>query len=95
MTTTRQGGSGGWFSKLAVMLLLALAIGLYLQIVMVDGGVGETGPGSPASIAVVEGAAAPAPSAAGEAADEGGELEALPAEQMELVRRVFAPELAE
>jgi hypothetical protein len=93
MTTTRQGASGGWFSKLVVVLLLALAVGLYLRIVMVDGGMQQAS--APASVRVVEGEAASGPSAADEASDEGSELEALPAEQMELVRRVFAPELAD
>ena len=38
-TATQQTSGSAWFSKLVVVLLLALAIGLYLRIVMVE----ETG----------------------------------------------------
>lgn len=86
MTAAQQSASGaGLFSKLVVVFLLALAIGLYLKIVMMDGAAhDESGP--VASVQVLEGeeaAASPEPAA----------LRDLPEDQMELIRRVFAPDL--
>ena len=87
MTTAKgTAAGGGWFSKLVVVALLALAIALYLRIVMVDGGQGYSASVPQASVRVVESL----PAKAGGAAS----LSDLPAEQMDLVRKVFAPELS-
>ena len=89
MTATQQTTSGeGWFSKLVVVLLLAVAIGLYLRIVMVDEGRGDGESAPRASVRVVEGSA---PVAAG--AGVVAQPQELPEDQMALIRRVFAPEL--
>lgn len=88
MTTAKQGSSGGGlFSKLVVVLLLAIAIGLYLRIVMVEGSrqVSERPP--QVSMQVLEGKAAPA------AAPPAQQIQDLPQDQMDLIKRVFAPEL--
>ena len=89
MTATQQTTSGeGWFSKLVVVLLLAVAIGLYLRIVMVDdkGGNGESAPR--ASVRVVE-SGAPLTSST----DAVEQPQELPEDQMALIKRTFAPEL--
>jgi hypothetical protein len=102
MTTYPDTAGSGWFSKLVVVLLLAIAIGLYLQIVMVDGQAEHDGPLPQASVRVLEGAAtpatvaditteAPAPAAV---APENTDVKELPRDQMDLIRQVFAPELA-
>lgn len=118
MAARQQTSGSGWFSKLVVVLLLALAIGLYLRIVMVPE---KTASGtSPVDTAVAD---VPAPpesgSAAAPAAAEKGPSEPavaaasaektaaavsapeapaamreLPQDQMDLIKRVFAPELA-
>lgn len=86
MTTAGQNASGGgWLGKLVVVLLLVLAIGLYLQIVMVSSNHGESASAPQASVQAVKtpGAAAPAEQT----------LQDLPQGQMDLIRHVFAPEL--
>ena len=86
MTAAQQSASGaGLFSKLVVVLLLALAVGLYLKIVMMDD-VTHDQSAPLASVQVLEGeetAASPEPAAPRD----------LPEDQMELIKRVFAPEL--
>lgn len=83
---TKRAGNG-LLSKLFLVILLALAIGLYLQVVTVDTGRhgGETAPR--ASLQVLEG-------------DEPGifrpaaqGLVDLPPDQMRLIIEVFAPEM--
>ena len=87
-TATQQTSGSAWFSKLVVVLLLALAIGLYLRIVMVeDTGTVSHAAAPQASMRVVEGKT-PAAGAA-----EVSEPRDLPEDQMALIRRVFAPEL--
>jgi hypothetical protein len=88
MTTAQKAAAGGgMFAKLVVVALLALTIALYLRIVMVEGPQTETATATPqASVRVVEGNE-PAPAA--------GPLEELPAEQMELILQVFAPEMSD
>lgn len=81
MTEASSKPSGsGFFSKLLVLALLALAIWLYLRIVLIDGDRTYVQAPAQASVRVVEADSPP--------------LRALPEEQMALVRRVFAPELA-
>ena len=84
MAFTRQKSAGKILSTLVVALLLAVAAGLYLQILLVDRPIPAQGPPVPtASIRVVEGdqsrSAAPPD-------------EPLPSDQMDLIRKVFAPE---
>lgn len=67
----------GWFGKLVIVALLALAVGLYLRILM------------PVDRAAVPAASLQAGTAA--SADTG--LQPLPEDQMALLMRVFAPEL--
>jgi hypothetical protein len=83
MADTQTSGSG-FFSKLVVALLLALAIGLYLQIVMVDGKPANHAPLQQVSVPVLEGDE-PAP------VNRSVALRDLPADQMALIKRVFAP----
>ena len=74
------------FSKLVIVVLLAVTIGLYLMIVMVDDQGLDKAPAPQASIQVVEDPVVPAAAVApapGDAADE----------QMQLIKQVFAPEL--
>jgi len=88
MTTAKQGASGGgMLSKLAIVLLLAVTIGLYLRIVMVEGPATQSRAAAPqASVQVTEGyAASPQANAA--------VLQDLPEDQMQLIIQVFAPEL--
>ena len=87
MTTagTQKTGSG-LFSKLIVAALLALAIGLYLQIVMKDGErYAEEQPAPQASVRIVE------DNTQTDSAQQS--LKALPEEQQAVIMRVFAPEL--
>jgi hypothetical protein len=87
MTTAQQGASGGgMFSKLVIVLLLAVTIGLYVQIVLVDdnSNQGQTTPR--VSVQVIEGDAARVPATA--AAPQN-----VSDDQMQLIRQVFAPEL--
>jgi len=94
MTTTQQNASGGGlFSKLVVVLLLALAIGLYLRIVMVEAEAPVQAVSSQVSVPVVEETPATPVTPAPAVADN--DLKPLPDAQMDTVRRVFAPELAE
>jgi hypothetical protein len=95
MTATGQASSGGgWFSKLIVVVLLAVAIALYLRIVMVDAQRqgAETGQTPRASVRVIDGdpdtapLSAPTPTSA---------PRPLPDEQFRLMMRIFAPELAQ
>ena len=87
MTTAEQGAFGGSLaSKLVVVLLLALSVGLYLRIVMVGGEQQADAPRPQASVRIVEGGT-PAQSADSDA------LKELPADQMQLIKQVFAPEL--
>lgn len=85
-TATQQTSGSAWFSKLVVVLLLALAVGLYLRIIMVEekGAVSHAAP--QASMQVVEGKAQPVSPAPVAPKD-------LPEDQMALIKRVFAPEI--
>ena len=86
MTTAQQSASGaGLFSKLVVVLLLALAVGLYLKIVMIDD-IAEDQSVPVASVQVLEGEETAASPEAAAPRD-------LPEDQMDLIKRVFAPEL--
>ena len=77
-----QKSAGGIFSTLVVVLLLAVTVGLYLQIVMLDPATPPSGGLVPqASVQVLEGDELPTmPSP-----------EPLPADQMDLILQVFAP----
>lgn len=79
MANTSKAAGSGWFSRLVLLALLGLTVGLYLRIVMPHAGQAAV----PASLRVVESAPAPASS-----------LQPLPEDQMKLVRDLFAPELA-
>jgi hypothetical protein len=84
MANTRAASGSGFFSKLIVLLLFALAIGLYLRIVMVDGKPANYAPLQQVSVPVIEGDA-PAPDRNTTA------LRELPADQMAIIMQVFAP----
>lgn len=75
----------GLFSKLVVLLLLALAIGLYLRIVMVEGESHYEAPPTQASVRVIEGDE-PAPALGAQP------LRDLPVDQMSLIEQTFATE---
>ena len=75
----------GLFSTLVVLLLLALTVGLYLQIVIGERQTQQQAPVQQASVRVVEGRE-PA------VATTGAVLKDLPADQMNLIIDVFAPE---
>ncbi|MCG6966980.1 MAG: hypothetical protein LJE59_10735 [Chromatiaceae bacterium] len=93
MTTAQQSTSGsGWFSKLVVVLLLGLAIGLYLQIVMVDGNRQANEPAPQASEPAPQASVRVVESNATEAVAAKPGLQDLPQAQMDLIKRVFAPE---
>jgi hypothetical protein len=79
MANTSKAAGSGWFSRLVLLALLGLTVGLYLRIVMPPAGQGT----APASLQVIE--SAPEPAAA---------MHPLPEDQMQLVRDLFAPELA-
>lgn len=81
-TTAQESNGGGWLSKLVVVLLLALAIGLYLRIVMVEGSARHSAPAQQASVRVIEG---------NESAVVEPLMRELPADQMEVIMQVFAP----
>lgn len=87
MTSAQKATSGsGMFSNLVVLVLLALAVGLYLKVVM-DGSAQTAVERPPqASVRVIE-------SHPQAAAASVGTLPELPAEQMALIRQVFAPEM--
>lgn len=72
---------GGILATLFVLLLLAASVALYLQIVVVEGGMLSDGGTAPASVRVGE-----------SSAPQTGAMRPLPADQMALVERVFAPE---
>ena len=80
-----QKSTGGIVSTLVVVLLLAVAVGLYLQIILVDPPtLPSAGLVPQASVQVLEGDELPAiPSPA-----------PLPADQMDLILQVFAPDMA-
>ncbi|MCB1775709.1 MAG: hypothetical protein KDI88_19005 [Gammaproteobacteria bacterium] len=84
MTAVIDRASGGAiFANLVIVLLLAVAVGLYLQLVMVQPGATDTTPVAAASVRVVE-----------QAIDSGGQgLVPLPEDQVRLIKQVFAPEL--
>lgn len=88
MTAKQGSAGGGLFSKLVVVLLLALAIGLYLRIVMVEGQRLGSKPAPQASMQVLEGK-----SSSSGVPSNGPVLRELPQDQMDLIRQVFAPEL--
>lgn len=88
MTTMQKSSGGGLVSTLVVMLLLAVAIGLYLRVVMVESGQHADVPVQQASVRVVEGDEPVLPS-------DAQLLRELPADQMVLIKQVFAPEMAE
>jgi len=93
MTTAAQGSTGGsWFSKLVVVALLALAIGLYLQIVMLQPQTGGEEAAPQAEVQPVEAEQVAAP--ATEAAPVQGPQD-LPEDQMSIIRHVFAPEMGD
>jgi len=81
----RESG-GAFFSNLVIVSLLALAVGLYLQIVMVEPGKAVGEPMQAASVRIVE---QPYDDMAGETQG----LVPLPADQLQLIKQVFAPEL--
>ena len=75
------------FSKLVIVVLLAVTLGLYLKIVILDEPQVQAEPIPPqASVQVVEGAGTAAPPSTAAA-------KALPDDQMQLIKQVFAPEL--
>ena len=84
-TAAQQKTGGGFFSKLVIVVLLAVAIGLYLQIVMMDGERQASQNSAPqVSVPIVE-SDAPTPLKQ--------VFKPLPEEQQALIMRVFAPEL--
>jgi hypothetical protein len=74
------------FSKLVIVVLLAVTLGLYLKIVVLDEQQAQVEPIPQASVQVVEGASTGALTPAAAA-------KALPDDQMQLIKQVFAPEL--
>ena len=88
MTTKQKSSGGSLVSTLVVMALLLVAIGLYLRVVMVERDPHTGVPAQQASVRVVEG---DEPLLATDAEM----LRELPADQMALIKQVFAPELAE
>jgi hypothetical protein len=99
MATAGQGASsGGWVSTAIVVVLLLLAIGLYLQIVMVERDPGE-GRATPQASLQAGGADVPGPTTQADPATPPSVPVAaemprdLPEDQMELIKQVFAPEL--
>lgn len=86
MTTAQQNASGGGlFSKLVILILLAVTVGLYLMIVVVEDQSLYSEPATQASIQVVEEAIIPTARTPKDAPDD----------QMQLIKQVFAPELLE
>jgi len=69
------------FSKLVIVVLLAVTIGFYLKIVMLDKQPVSKEPIQQASVQVVEGSTAAAPA------------KDLPDDQMRIIKQVFSPEL--
>jgi len=94
MTTAAQGASGGgWFSKLVVVALLALAVGLYLQIVMLQPQPGGEKTATSSGDTQVRAETPSAPPAT--AASSAQAVRDLPEDQMALIKRVFAPEMGD
>ena len=73
------------FSRLVIVVLLAVTIGLYLKIVVMDVGQAQPVSAPQASIQVVEVETAAPPAAPAS--------KAVPEDQMLLIKQVFAPEL--
>ena len=73
------------FSRLVIVVLLAVTVGLYLKIVVMDAGQAQVVSAPQASIQVVEVEAAATPGASAS--------KALPEDQMLVIKQVFAPEL--
>ena len=91
MTTAAQGSSGAsWLSKLVVVALLAVAIGLYLQIVILQPQTGGEAAAPQAEVQPVGAETATVPTAEAAPAQEPQDL---PEDQMNIIRRVFAPEM--
>ena len=86
MTMKQKSSGGSLVSTLVVMVLLVVAIGLYLRVVMVERDQYADVPAQQASVRVVEG---DEPLLASDAEP----LRELPADQMALIKQVFAPEL--
>ena len=88
MTKTQKSSGGSLISTLVVAALLVVAIGLYLRVVMVESNPHADVPAQQASVRVVEGDEPVLTTGA-------GLLRELPGDQMTLIKKVFAPELAE
>ena len=88
MTKMQKSSGAGLVSTLIVMLLLVVAIGLYLRVVMVESDQQADAPVQQASVRVVEGDEPVLPS-------DAQLLRELPADQMALIKQVFAPEMVE
>lgn len=73
-------------SKLVIGLLLAVTIGLYLRVVMLEGAPAQSRSAPQASVQVIEGNSVGAPVTA-------AVLQDLPDDQMKLIIQVFGPEL--
>lgn len=82
-----RAAGGAIFSNLVILLLLGLAVGLYLQIVIVEHDAANGADLPAASVRIVEQPL----EAAGPQASSG--LVPLPADQLQLIRQVFAPEM--
>ena len=78
-----KASGGGLFSKLVILVLLGVTLGLYLKIVVIDEQGVTSGSLPQASVQVVEGTGDAAPSPA---------LKTIPEDQMALIQQVFAPE---
>lgn len=74
------------FSKLVILVLLAVTLGLYLKIVMLDEPASVAAKPPQASVQVVE-----VPDTG--TTDAPAALKTVPDDQMQLIRQVFAPEL--
>ena len=88
MTTMQKSSGGGLVSTLIVMVFLVVAIGLYLRVVMVESDQHADVAVQQASVRVVEGDEPVLPS-------DAQLLQELPADQMVLIKQVFAPETVE
>jgi len=73
------------FSRLVIVVLLAVTLGLYLKIVVMDAGQAQDASVPRASIQVVEVETAATPAVQAP--------QAAPEDQMLLIKQVFAPEL--
>ena len=88
MTTMHKSSGGSLVSTMLVMLLLVVAIGLYLRVVMVEQNQHADVPAQQASVRVVEGDEPVLPA-------DARLLQDVPDDQMALIKKVFAPELAQ